>query len=65
MAAFVECKDACSQLEQPQNTRPAPENWVFMNRIIFFNNKFSKAWKMMLFQKCMCIKFFDQFIYSY
>lgn len=46
MAIFMECKDACSQSEQPQNTCLNP---VFMNSILFFTNNFSKARKIMLF----------------
>lgn len=48
MAIFMECKDACSQSEQPQNTCLNP---VFMNSILFFTNNFSKARKMLFFQK--------------
>lgn len=46
MAIFMECKDACSQSEQPQNTCLNP---VFMNSILFITNNFSKARKIMLF----------------
>lgn len=60
MAIYMEWKmPVLNRNNLKTSTSPTPENSVFMNSILFFTNNFSKAWKMMFFQKIHVQKKFD------